>query len=820
MTGNYDGVLRFDTSIDTKGFNQGTQNVTQKMSKLIGSLKAVGIAIAGAFVTKAIKNCINEAEKFQNALTGLESIMNGQGRSFNKAKQFIQSYTEDGLIPQTEAITAYKNLALRGYNTSQIEKVMTALKDSATYSRQSSYSLGEAVQSATEGLKNENSILVDNAGVTKNVAKMWEDYAKSVGKTTNNLTQQEKIQAEVNGILEETKFQTGDAATYANSYSGMIARLSASFTTLKQTIGGAFMQIFQAILPIIQSVVNWLIKLANVFASVVSLIFGKQVQTNKKVAQSSKEAAAGIAKQGNAAEKAGKQAQDAVLEFDKLNILKDDSSSSDSSGTSSAGGIDTSGLDTLDNLEVGSEITISPQVQAVFDTLKGIYEGFISWVNINFVPLFSKIGKQVAPKIKNLKEEISKIFSDFSKLAKPLEDYFNNNFTPFLQQIVLNTGTFINNMFDSLNIIIPSLWENVVYPFFEKFITVILPIVTDFSTQMLQVFQVLSTELNDLFLKIYQEGIEPALQLWTKIWGDTWDILQEKWNTYGKPIFDNVKEVIKNISDTWTNIWDNILKPLWDEVCKNVDWLWTKHLKPLVDNLVSFVLEFIDAATTIYNKFISPIINWLVEKLGPTFSNVFQTIVGIISSVLATIIDIVNGIITQFRNIIKFIKSVFTGDWKSAWQSIVDIFKNMFSGLGNILKGILNVVIDVINGALRGIGNGINGAINKINSVSSKVGIPAIPTLNMPQIPKLATGAVIPPNAEFMAILGDQKNGKNLEAPEGLIRQIVREETQSNKQIVTKVYLNKRQIAEAVNEINEDDETAHGDYTGGGIFAY
>lgn len=45
-----------------------------------------------------------------------------------------------------------------------------------------------------------------------------------------------------------------------------------------------------------------------------------------------------------------------------------------------------------------------------------------------------------------------------------------------------------------------------------------------------------------------------------------------------------------------------------------------------------------------------------------------------------------------------------------------------------------------------------------------------------PQIPYLATGAVIPPRAPFMAMLGDQRNGKNLEAPEGLIRKIIQEE--------------------------------------------
>ena len=53
----------------------------------------------------------------------------------------------------------------------------------------------------------------------------------------------------------------------------------------------------------------------------------------------------------------------------------------------------------------------------------------------------------------------------------------------------------------------------------------------------------------------------------------------------------------------------------------------------------------------------------------------------------------------------------------------------------------------------------------------------SIPNLSHVTIPKLASGAVIPPNGEFLAMLGDQKSGRNLEAPESLIRQIVREES-------------------------------------------
>ena len=59
-----------------------------------------------------------------------------------------------------------------------------------------------------------------------------------------------------------------------------------------------------------------------------------------------------------------------------------------------------------------------------------------------------------------------------------------------------------------------------------------------------------------------------------------------------------------------------------------------------------------------------------------------------------------------------------------------------------------------------------------------------IPKISVPKIPYLATGAVIPPNAPFMAMLGDQRHGMNLEAPEDLIRQIVREEAGASAEMM------------------------------------
>lgn len=64
-----------------------------------------------------------------------------------------------------------------------------------------------------------------------------------------------------------------------------------------------------------------------------------------------------------------------------------------------------------------------------------------------------------------------------------------------------------------------------------------------------------------------------------------------------------------------------------------------------------------------------------------------------------------------------------------------------------------------------------------------------VPSISEVQIPRLAKGAVIPPNREFMAVLGDQRNGNNLELPESLLRQAIREESGGGAELAEVVQL-------------------------------
>ena len=100
-----------------------------------------------------------------------------------------------------------------------------------------------------------------------------------------------------------------------------------------------------------------------------------------------------------------------------------------------------------------------------------------------------------------------------------------------------------------------------------------------------------------------------------------------------------------------------------------------------------------------------------------------------------------------------YIAPIFTAQW---WA---DLGKKAINGLLGVIEKGLNWIIDKINEFVSGL-SGIVGAVGDVIGVDWN--IPKIPKV---KIPRLAQGAVIPPNREFLAVLGDQKHGTNIEAP-------------------------------------------------------
>lgn len=218
------------------------------------------------------------------------------------------------------------------------------------------------------------------------------------------------------------------------------------------------------------------------------------------------------------------------------------------------------------------------------------------------------------------------------------------------------------------------------------------------------------------------------------------------------------------IKGFFIDLWEKI-KGIWSKVAT---WFKEKVIQPIVD-FFSPLLNII--YIIFYDLWL--LVEYVWGKASSWFKEkVIDPIVKFFKGLWEDIQDVWKPVATWFQN--SIIDPIVTA-WDTAISKIGEFFSNMWDGVKNGAKTALNWVIEKLNGFLSGIVGGVNELIGKWNSVTIP-GWLSIPLIKVPQIPYLATGAVIPPNAPFAAILGDQTSGRNIEAPEGLIRKIIREE--------------------------------------------
>lgn len=237
--------------MDSSGVNDAAARLRDVTKELQGAEKSAGglntrlaaisvaAGIAFAKIAGGVRAAISAHNEFTGVMASLESQMKSIGENTADAFDIVREKSSDGLISPADTAAAVKNLTIYGYSLEETAQLIDRLKDSAAHNRQSHYTLGEAVRATTEGIRMENSVLSDAAGVTKNIAKMYEEYADSVGKTAQSLTQAEKAQAVFNGVMAETEAFAGSAARYAQTLAGSQGQLAEAWTGLAASLGGA-----------------------------------------------------------------------------------------------------------------------------------------------------------------------------------------------------------------------------------------------------------------------------------------------------------------------------------------------------------------------------------------------------------------------------------------------------------------------------------------------------------------------------------------------------------------------------------------------------
>lgn len=196
-----------------------------------------------------------------------------------------------------------------------------------------------------------------------------------------------------------------------------------------------------------------------------------------------------------------------------------------------------------------------------------------------------------------------------------------------------------------------------------------------------------------------------------------------------------------------------------------------------------------------------------VNTISSGLKNLASKIVSIWDNIKSSAHQKWTAIWSTVGNLVGRIKDGIVERFTSAKDKVVEIF----GGIKDTIRNILNKVIGIVNSAI----GTVNSAIGGIESAMS-FGPWEIPTPfgsktigfsasfpRVPTVPYLAKGAVIPPRSEFLAVLGDQKQGNNIEAPESLLRKIVREESggqQSGGNVRFTAQINRRTVFDEIIE--------------------
>jgi hypothetical protein len=332
----------------------------------------------------------------------------------------------------------------------------------------------------------------------------------------------------------------------------------------------------------------------------------------------------------------------------------------------------------------------------------------------------------------------------------------------------------------------------------------------------------------DILDKVQQ--IKDTIAAW---WNDPVGQLQQAWDSAMVFIGQAINNFMDAIFPKGTFFRDRILDPLsvgFFVFVESTKKLFADLWKTITDDSLTLP-EKIQKSFTILKTWVDtnflPGMNNIMDSIFPPESTFRERLIDPLSvgffvfveSTRKLFTDMWAAITSDSLTVPEKIKAIFgaLGTWfdtnfgatlraafNNALTWLQERFNSVFSGVRDFARSVLNSIIGYIERLTQSIASGINAIIDGVNALT-QIRLPgfsigaSINRISAPSIPRLATGAVIPPNAQFAAILGDQKSGMNIEAPADLIRQIVREEIggASNDMTVTMpVYLDGEKIYE------------------------
>ena len=732
-----DGSIILDTRINNKGAYAELKELQAKAKSTAQQVAALDrqINTANSKHLALGKELSDAQSKAESTAAELESV-NEQLRSFVQRRAEIEKQRNPLLTPETANLKAQEfvgqHFASDAAKASELQGALDKLQQSipgltAKYTEQ---------ESALAGLQDQHAALAaqlatEEQAVTRqsSLAGKAQIAATAVARTSKAVGQLgRRLAGIVSGALVFTLISSA-LRSVVNVMGTTIAKTNGVSTALGKLKGAAATAaagLASALSPAIIGLLNLLTSLINGFLRLLSLLTGKSISSMKQTAK-------GINAVGSAAGSTSKQADKAkrsLAGFDEIERLD--------AKTGSSGGANYN----FDH--------IASPLGGITDKLKNFWSTFQTLLAPS-VAAWSAAWEQI-------RNAASAVWPEVQQAALA---FWNEGLSPLLTYL---SGTFA---------------PGVINAFSEAFA----PIVGGVASTAIYVLADLFTRACGIGTDAINGVLIPALDLLLQIWQDLMSGIKTAWDTYGQPLMDGVILAFQNLEDLATLLWETIVKPILQNLISVLQQLWSSHLKPLWDDILLLVASVANCLLDLWNNLLAPVAKWIIATFGPAFAEVFNAIADVVGVAVGAIADAIDLAVVVLRGLADFLSAVFRGNWDAAWQAIGNTVSTVWDKMTNAIKTAVNGIIGFINRMISAVVTGINAVINALNGLSfdlpdifggGHVGF-NISTLTAPQIPYLAQGAVIPANREFLAVLGDQSHGTNVEAPLDTIKQAVAE---------------------------------------------
>lgn len=295
------------------------------------------------------------------------------------------------------------------------------------------------------------------------------------------------------------------------------------------------------------------------------------------------------------------------------------------------------------------------------------------------------------------------------------------------------------------------------------------PVMPDYSEET-EKAERFADRVKQIFSEIYTSVKTNPFVNWTIS-----ELIPKTLNAIGSAI-NFIKEAFEPLKKPLKDLYDNVIKPF----AENIGGKITEALdgiKTAFDDLTKTIKDNKKELENIFGFIVKVIIHFYKKYVEPVINTVWSGVKRVVGWIWPLILGLIDNIIKWLSGVVDFISGVLTGDTDRALK-----------GLCNVGIAILNTFIDLFNSFMVAILGAASWAFKKINNAASwlseKLGIniPKLPDMSSfdpsqkaQKLPYLAQGAVIPPNREFLAVLGDQTSGTNIETPVETMKQAFRD---------------------------------------------